>query len=97
MRPCEFSPPLMTLKGSPQILYPLIETLPANERYSYDFEGNSETLDHIVVSPHILNSVPFVDDVVHVNSEFANQAKEGCPVSKALKATPITLTAKLAK
>ena len=29
--------------------------------------------------------------------ELANKAKDGCPVSKALKATPITLSAKLAR
>jgi osmotically inducible protein OsmC len=29
--------------------------------------------------------------------ELANKAKEGCPVSKALKATPISLSAKLTK
>ena len=39
--------------------------------------------------------VPGLDDAGF--QKFANQAKEGCPVSKALKATPITLTAKLVK
>jgi osmotically inducible protein OsmC len=28
--------------------------------------------------------------------EFAEKAKKGCPISKALAATPVTLTAKLA-
>ena len=31
-------------------LHDLIETLPLNEQYSYVFEGNSEALDHIMVS-----------------------------------------------
>ena len=37
--------------------------------------------------------VPGIDDAAF--QKFANGAKEGCPVSKALKATPITLSAKL--
>ena len=39
--------------------------------------------------------VPGIDDKKF--QELANKAKDGCPVSKALKATPITLTAKLNK
>ena len=37
--------------------------------------------------------VPGIDDAAF--QKFANGAKEGCPVSKALKATPIHLTARL--
>jgi osmotically inducible protein OsmC len=39
--------------------------------------------------------VPGIDEATF--QKLANGAKEGCPVSKALKATPITLTAKLLK
>ena len=39
--------------------------------------------------------VPGIDDAAF--QKFANGAKDGCPVSKALKATPITLNAKLVK
>ena len=39
--------------------------------------------------------VPGVDDAQF--QKFANGAKDGCPVSKALKATPIHLTARLVK
>ena len=39
--------------------------------------------------------VPGIDDAAF--QKMANGAKEGCPVSKALKATPIHLTAKLVK
>ena len=31
-------------------LHDLMETLPQNERYSYEFEGNAQVLDHIMVS-----------------------------------------------
>jgi predicted extracellular nuclease len=72
----EFSAPLATLKGG--VLNDLIETLPQGERYSYVFEGNSQSLDHILVS-NALFSQPFAYDVVHVNSEFAVQASDHEP------------------
>lgn len=71
----EFSNPLMTLKGAP--MNDLIETLPANERYTYVFEGNSQTLDHILVSDSLLGVSH--TDVVHVNSEFWDQASDHEP------------------
>ncbi|HET9260570.1 MAG TPA: lamin tail domain-containing protein [Acidimicrobiia bacterium] len=40
-----------------------------DERYSYNFEGNSQSLDHILVSDHLSRSTSF--DAVHINSEFA--------------------------
>jgi predicted extracellular nuclease len=72
----EFSPPLVTLKGT--VLNDLIETLPQGERYSYVFEGNSQTLDHILVSDSLFGG-SFAYDVVHVNSEFAVQASDHEP------------------
>ncbi len=71
----EFSNPLMILKGAP--MNDLIETLPANERYTYVFEGNSQTLDHILVSDSLLGASH--TDVVHVNSEFWDQASDHEP------------------
>jgi hypothetical protein len=55
-----------------------MDTLPENERYSYVFEGNSQTLDHILLSS-ALTSRPFVFDPVHVNAEFADQASDHDP------------------
>lgn len=72
----EFSPPVTTLKGG--VLSALIETLTAGERYSYVFDGNSQTLDHILFSSSLM-SKPFEFDVVHVNSEFAVQASDHDP------------------
>jgi predicted extracellular nuclease/2',3'-cyclic-nucleotide 2'-phosphodiesterase (5'-nucleotidase family) len=46
----------------------LTETLPENERYSFIFQGNSQSLDHILVSNSLKNGATF--DAVHVNSEF---------------------------
>jgi hypothetical protein len=72
----EFSDTLSILKGT--VLEDLIDTLPQNERYTYVFEGNSQTLDHILMTS-ALTSRPFVYDVVHVNSEFADQASDHEP------------------
>jgi predicted extracellular nuclease len=74
----QFSPALATLKGTPPILTDLITTLPANEQYTYDFEGNSEVLDHILVTSS-LNQAPLQYDVVHVNSEFTDQVSDHEP------------------
>ncbi|MGW1621733.1 endonuclease/exonuclease/phosphatase family protein [Streptomyces sp. NPDC002172] len=58
------------------VLTPLITTLPAAERYTYVYDGNSQTLDHILTSP----AVTHVDyDVVHINAEFADQASDHDP------------------
>jgi hypothetical protein len=72
----EFSDTVSILKSG--VLGDLMDTLPQSERYSYVFEGNSQTLDHILLSD-ALSGRPFVYDVVHVNSEFANQASDHEP------------------
>ncbi len=75
----EFSAPLTTLKGSGALeLHPLIEMLSQSERYSYVFDGNSQTLDHILLS-NLFTHFVFVFDVVHVNSEFPDQASDHEP------------------
>jgi predicted extracellular nuclease len=71
-----FSNPLAILEGS--VLADLIDTLPQNERYGYVFEGNSQALDHILVSNHIATRA-FTYDIVHVDSEFAIQASDHDP------------------
>ena len=53
-------------------LHNLTNDLPADERYSYIFEGNAQTLDHILVSPSLRASAEV--DIVHVNAEFAETA-----------------------
>src|SRR6266540_403408 len=72
----EFSSALATLRSG--VLSDLITTLPANQRYTYDFEGNSQSLDHILLSQALLeHRVAY--DVVHVNAEFATQASDHDP------------------
>jgi predicted extracellular nuclease len=72
----QFSPPLTTLKGT--LLHDLIEGLPESERYTYVYEGNSEALDHLLISNPLLAAHPAYD-VVHVNAEFADQASDHDP------------------
>lgn len=65
----EFSAPLSTLKSLGGLVNE-IETLPPNERYTYVHEGNSQVLDHILVSPALAARRVRVD-VVHTSAEFA--------------------------
>jgi VCBS repeat-containing protein len=73
----EFSTPVNTLEGG--VLNTLMETLPQNERYSYVFDGNSQSLDHILISNNLFNNASFEYDVIHVNAEFADQASDHDP------------------
>jgi uncharacterized protein len=78
----QFSPALSVLKtgtsdgSGTSILTDLITTLPADQQYTYDYEGVSEVLDHILVSNGIKK---YTYQVVHVNSEFANQTSDHDP------------------
>jgi uncharacterized protein len=51
--------------------------LPQEERYSYVFDGNSQFLDHVLVSKSLDGQFDF--DVVHVNAEYS--AKDTSRVS----------------
>ncbi len=63
----EFVSPVETLAEN---LTNLTETVSEDERYSAIFEGNSQSLDHILVSDNLEDNAEF--DIVHVNSEFAD-------------------------
>jgi predicted extracellular nuclease len=59
-------------------LHDLMETLSLNQRYSYEFEGNAQVLDHIMFSGALFGR-PFIFDPVHVNAEFWDQASDHDP------------------
>jgi hypothetical protein len=63
-----FSAPLAALAGDE--LVNLMDGLPENERYSYVFDGNSQTLDNFLVSEALLARLTAFDPV-HANAEFA--------------------------
>ena len=65
--------------GRSAVLTSLVTTLPASERYTYVYDGNSQDLDQILASQRLLNDgVSF--DVVHVNSEFHDQVSDHDPL-----------------
>ncbi|MDQ2756565.1 MAG: lamin tail domain-containing protein [Actinomycetota bacterium] len=72
----QFSGPVTTLTDNGATLTDLIGTLPANERYTYVYDGISQVLDHIIVAKG-LTDVEY--DVVHLNSEFADQVSDHDP------------------
>ncbi|MGW1616721.1 lamin tail domain-containing protein [Streptomyces sp. NPDC002285] len=71
----EFSDTVSTLTSG-GVLKDLLTTLPKSERYTYVFDGNSQSLDHILLSPTLSC---FDYDVVHINAEFAAQASDHDP------------------
>jgi predicted extracellular nuclease len=64
--------------GGVAVLNDLQDLLPANERYDYVFEGNSETLDHVFVTGALQAAAQF--DVVRINAEFADQTSDHDPL-----------------
>jgi predicted extracellular nuclease len=69
MNTFEFSDELAELlPGSPATLYSLLPLVPAAERYSYNYEGNSQALDHIFVSRALVSGTEL--DVLHLNTDF---------------------------
>jgi predicted extracellular nuclease len=72
----EFSNPITTLKGT--ILSDLIDNVAQNDRYTFNFDGNGQVLDHILVSNHLFTASPQID-IVHANSDFAIQATDHDP------------------
>src|SRR6476661_6611289 len=73
----EFSETVGILKAAG--LNDLMETLPLDQRYSYEFEGNAQVLDHILVGQALIAHHPLVFDAVHVNAEFFDQASDHDP------------------
>jgi hypothetical protein len=60
----EFRPPVETLAAEPMVN--LVERLPQADRWSYVYQGNSQVLDHIIVSPALAEGAEI--EVLHLNS-----------------------------
>lgn len=91
----EFSRTTDILVGSGSTaLKDLPRTLPAPERYSYVYEGNSQLLDHILISPQLTREpnggkgAPYSCDIVHTNSEFHDQDSDHDPQVVRLQIRP---------
>lgn len=63
----EFVSPVSGLESAG--LTNLTNTVDPLERYSFIFQGNSQSLDHMLVSQGLAETAQF--DIVHVNAEFA--------------------------
>jgi predicted extracellular nuclease len=64
----EFRQPIQTMKGTGTLIN-LIDNVPLNDRYTYNFQGNSQVLDNILISPNMLSTAPAVD-IVHLNADY---------------------------
>ena len=64
--------------GDEKVLTNLIDQLPGDEAYTFNFQGNSQVLDHIFVTDGLLEGAQI--DIVHVNNDFAAFASDHEPV-----------------
>ncbi|MEU7055531.1 endonuclease/exonuclease/phosphatase family protein [Streptomyces sp. NPDC046197] len=78
MNDFEFSDTAKILEGDGE-LWSAIKSLPKSERYTYDYQGNEQVLDQILISPSIRRGCDFEYDSVHVNSEFHDQISDHDP------------------
>jgi predicted extracellular nuclease len=73
----EFSETTEILEGE-GALWSAIKSLPRSERYSYVYQGNSQALDQILISPSVRRGA-FTYDSVHINAEFHDQISDHDP------------------
>ncbi|KOV69769.1 endonuclease/exonuclease/phosphatase family protein [Streptomyces sp. MMG1121] len=78
MNDFEFSGTAKILEGHGE-LWSAIKSLPRSERYTYDYQGNEQVLDQILISPAIRRAGEFQYDSVHINSEFNDQISDHDP------------------
>ncbi|WP_409485003.1 endonuclease/exonuclease/phosphatase family protein [Arsenicicoccus dermatophilus] len=73
----QFSAPIRALTGDGTVVHDTMWSLPENERYSYVYNGISQTLDHLVVTPNLTADTRL--QVAHLNAEFAVQTSDHDP------------------
>ncbi|MEU9448477.1 endonuclease/exonuclease/phosphatase family protein [Streptomyces sp. NPDC048277] len=78
MNDFDFSDTTKILQGDGE-LWSAIQSLPRSERYTYDYQGNEQVLDQILISPAIRRGCDFEYDSVHINSEFHDQISDHDP------------------
>jgi predicted extracellular nuclease len=78
----QFSETLNILKGN--LLTNPLENLSIEEQYTYNFEGNSQSLDHILISKNLGHMSPEFQ-AVHINADFGIQTSDHDPVELRLK------------
>ncbi|WP_215191467.1 chitobiase/beta-hexosaminidase C-terminal domain-containing protein [Exiguobacterium sp. s7] len=83
----EFSDAMQIFKGD--LMTNMVEKVPAVDRYSYVYQGNSQVLDHILVSNHLAATTEI--DMIHVNADFtemSGRASDHDPVLAQIDLTP---------
>jgi predicted extracellular nuclease len=78
-----FESPLSILSGDPldPVLFNLAPSLlPPSELYSFNFDGNSQLLDHLLVSASLFHGAAPELDIVHLNTEFLDRASDHDPL-----------------
>ena len=50
----------------------MINKVETADRYTYLFQGNSQVLDHILVSNHLADKTKI--DILHINADFTDMA-----------------------
>ncbi|MGQ4648214.1 endonuclease [Lyngbya aestuarii] len=74
----EFSKPLQVLQGD--VLEDLVTKIPLSDRYTFNYQGNSQVLDHILVSKHLVNEADPELDILHFNAGFADPVSDHDPL-----------------
>ncbi len=69
----EFSPPLRELSRKDELIN-LVETLPLGDRYTYIFQGMSQALDHILVTPLTWPPEPVFTSPMSMPTKACNSA-----------------------
>ncbi len=64
--------------GEEKVLTNLIQEMEGDEAYTFNFQGNSQSLDHIFVTEGLLEEVEV--DVVHLNVDFSDNASDHEPI-----------------
>ncbi len=86
----QFSDVLNVLKTGSGLVN-LVDSLPEAERYTYVFDGNAQSLDHLLVSPALAAQANPALDIVHINAEFNPQVSDHDPAVGALALVPACL------
>lgn len=76
----EFRSPLRVLEGAD--LVNLVNAVPADSRYSFNFRGNSQLLDHVLVSRSLYEEAKPEIEIVHINADtpFGKRASDHDPI-----------------
>lgn len=69
------------------ILFDLLRKLPLTDRYTFNFQGNSQALDHVYVSPALRRRS--LADVLHVNTGLVTQPTDHDPVTAVVRAVRV--------